>query len=94
MRLNGVTPEIASLGNGTSEEDLLVHDEKIEDPTIASILARMDYPEYPVAMGVLRAFERPTYDELMENQIQGVIKQQGPGDLESLLNEGDGWVVE
>ena len=94
LRLNGITPEIASLGNGTAEEDLLVHDEKIEDPTFASILARMDYPEYPVAMGVLRAFERPTYDELMENQIQDVIKQQGPGDLESLLNEGDGWLVE
>ncbi len=54
----------------------------------------MDNPEYPVAMGVLRAFERPTYDDLMEKQIQDVIKQQGPGDLESLLNEGDGWVVE
>ena len=94
LRLNGVTPEVASLSNGSSEEGLLVHDETLEDPTIASILARMDYPEYPVAMGVLRAFERPTYDELMEKQIQDVIKEQGPGDLESLLNEGDGWVVE
>ena len=94
LRLNGITPEVADLNNGTSEEDLLVHDEKVEDPTIASILARMEYPEHPVALGVLRAFERPTYDELMEQQVQDVIKQQGPGDLESLLNEGDGWVVE
>jgi 2-oxoglutarate ferredoxin oxidoreductase subunit beta len=92
--LDGVTPKIADLSSGTSEDELLVHDETTEDPTIASILARMEYPEHPVAMGVLRAFERPTYDDLMEQQVQDVIKQQGAGDLESLLNEGDGWVVE
>jgi 2-oxoglutarate ferredoxin oxidoreductase subunit beta len=94
FRLNGTTAEILDFDNGASADDALVHDEALEDPTIASILARMDYPELPVAMGVLRAFERPTYDSMMEDQIQEVIRKEGAGDLEALLNEGDTWVVE
>ena len=94
FRLNGTTAEILDFDNGASVDDALVHDETLEDPTIASILARMDYPELPVAMGVLRAFERPTYDAMMEDQIQEVIKREGPGDLEAILNAGDTWVVE
>ncbi len=94
FRLNGTTPEVIDFANGASADDALVHDEALEDPTIATILARMDYPELPVAMGVLRAFERPTYDSMMEDQIQEVIRKEGAGDLEALLNEGDTWVVE
>jgi len=94
FRLNGTTAEVIDTDNGASIDDALVHDETLEDPTIASILARMDYPELPVAMGVLRAFERPTYDSMMEDQVQEVIRQEGAGDLEALLNGGDSWVVE
>ena len=94
LRLNGVTPEVVSLGNGITESDLLVHDETLEDPTIASILARMEHPEFPVPVGVLRAFQKATYDELMENQIQEAIAKQGAGDLEALFAEGDTWVVD
>ena len=66
----------------------------MEDPTIASILARMEYPEHPVPLGVLRAFERPSYDALMEDQVKSAIAAQGEGDLATLLSEGDTWVVE
>jgi 2-oxoglutarate ferredoxin oxidoreductase subunit beta len=94
IRLNGTTAEIVDLGDGVTEGDLLVHDETLEDPTIASILARMEYPEYPVPLGILRAFQRPTYDDLMEEQMQEVVSRQGQGDLEALFAEGDTWTVE
>jgi 2-oxoglutarate ferredoxin oxidoreductase subunit beta len=94
IRLNGTTAEIVQLGDGVTEDDLLVHDEMREDPTIASILARMAYPEYPVPLGVLRAVQRPTYEDLMEDQIQDAISRQGDGDLEALFAEGDTWIVE
>ena len=94
IRLNGTTPEIVELGNGVTEDDLLIHDETRQDPTIASIMARMEYPEYPVPLGILQAVERPTYDALMEAQIQDTISKQGEGDLAALLSEGDTWVVE
>ena len=94
VRLNGVTPEIVQIGNGVTEEDLLVHDETRVDPTIAYILAQMGHPKYPVPVGVLRAVEKPTYDQLMEEQIQTAVSRQGEGDLTALFNEGDTWVVE
>ena len=94
IRLNGTTPEIVELGNGVAEDGLLIHDETREEPTIASILARMRWPEFPVPLGVLRAVQRPTYEELMEGQIRDAIARQGEGDLEALFAEGDTWVVE
>jgi 2-oxoglutarate ferredoxin oxidoreductase subunit beta len=94
IRLNCTVPEVVELGDGVTEDDLLVHDETLEDPTIASIMARMEYPEHPVPLGVLRAFQRPSYDDLMEDQVQEAVSQQGEGDLEALFGEGDTWVVE
>jgi len=94
IRLNGTTPEVVKLGNGVTEGDLLIHDETREDPAIASILARMEYPQYAVPLGVFRAVQRPTYEGLMEEQIQSAVSARGEGDLAALLTEGDTWTVE
>ncbi len=94
VRLNGTRPEVVALDNGTGEADLLVHDEQAQEPTPAFILAQMGYPEFPVPLGVLRAVERPTYDDLMTQQIEEAVARQGPGDLASLFTEGDTWTVE
>ena len=94
IRLNGTTAEVVDLDGDVTQEDLLVHDEGREDPTIASILARMEYPEHPVPLGVLRAIERPTYDALMTDQIEDAIASKGPGDLQTLLHQGDTWIAE
>ncbi|MFB3094149.1 MAG: 2-oxoacid:ferredoxin oxidoreductase subunit beta [Dehalococcoidia bacterium] len=94
IRLNGTTPEVLKLGNGVTEDDLLIHDETREDPAIASILARMEYPQYAVPLGVFRAVQRPTYEGLMEEQIKSAVSASGEGDLAALLTEGDTWIVE
>ena len=94
IRLNGTTPEVVKLGNGVTEGDLLIHDETREDPAIASILARMEYPQYAVPLGVFRAVQRPTYEGLMEEQIKSAVSARGEGDLAALLTEGDTWTVE
>jgi 2-oxoglutarate ferredoxin oxidoreductase subunit beta len=95
IRINGLKPEVVELGkNGVTEKDILVHDETIEDPTIAFLLSRMDFPDYPVPVGVLRAVERATYNDLMEEQIAKAIETQGEGDLAALFRQGDIWEVE
>ena len=86
--------EVVQLGNGIAEADVLVHDETRDDPSIAFLLSRMDYPEYPVPVGVIRAVRRPTYDELMTQQIDLAIATEGAGDLNEILHEGDTWTVE
>jgi 2-oxoglutarate ferredoxin oxidoreductase subunit beta len=94
IRLNGLRPEVVTLGNGIGEEDLLVHDEKAEDPYLALMLSRMWWPDFPVPVGVIRSVERPTHDQLMADQIVETKARAGDGDLAALLRSGDTWTVE
>ncbi len=94
IRLNGTTPEIVEIGNGASESDLWVHDETREDPALSFILSRMHWPDFPEPMGVIRAVERPTYEALVQEQVDEAIERQGEGDLDALFMEGDTWTVE
>ena len=95
IRLNGLKPEVVEIGkDGISEADLLIHDETRPDPTIAFMLSRMDYPDYPVPVGVIRAVQRPTYEDMMLAQIDHAVQSEGEGDLRQLFLEGDTWTVE
>lgn len=94
IRLNGVQPEVVTLGeNGVTEETLLVHDETSSEPNLAYILGRLEYPDYPVPVGIFRAIEKPTYEDMMAEQIQQAINLKGQGNLEKLLNSGETWVI-
>ena len=94
IRINGLKPEVVELGkDGITEKDILVHDVTIEDPTVAFMLSRMDYPDYPVPVGVLRAVKRPTYDGMLEEQITTAIGGKDH-DVNELFRQGDTWEVE
>jgi 2-oxoglutarate ferredoxin oxidoreductase subunit beta len=94
IRLNGLAPEVVTLGeNGLTESDLLVHDEFAADPTLAYLLSRMEPPHFPVPMGVFRQVQKPTYTDLMLGQAQQAIEKRGPGDLAALYRAADTWVV-
>ncbi len=93
IRLNGLKLEVVELRQGVPETDLLIHDIHAPEPHLANMLARMDYPDFPVPVGVFRSVAKPTYDELMEAQVEDAISRSGAGDLERLLNSGDVWVV-
>lgn len=58
------------------------------------MIARMDYPAFPVPVGVFRDVAKPTYDELVNQQIEFAVQKMGRGSLEQLLKSGDTWVVE
>ena len=93
IRLNGFESEVVSSTNGNDE--LIVHDQYTEDPTLAYFLARMsETPDLPHPMGVFRSIQRPCYEDLMAQQIHDAKDKMGEGDLEALLNAGDTWVVE
>lgn len=93
IRLNGTTPEVVQLGNGVSEEELLVHDERTKEPTLAYLLSRMHYPEFPVPVGVFRAVTEDTYESLLMDQIAAKQRDKGTGDLAALFSQGDTWNV-
>ncbi len=93
IRLNGMEPEIVQLGKGVAEDDLLFHNEKLSEPSLAYLLSRMRYPDFPEPIGVFRDVDRPRYEELLQGQIDEAIRKQGPGDLQTLFSSGDSWVV-
>jgi 2-oxoglutarate ferredoxin oxidoreductase subunit beta len=91
IRLNGIRPEVVTLGAGVSEADLLVHDET--DPMVAYLLSRLFHPHFPVPVGVLYRVVRPTHDQLLQGQIDDARAQHGAGDLRALLFSGETWTV-
>jgi 2-oxoglutarate ferredoxin oxidoreductase subunit beta len=93
--MNGAHPEVVTIGeNGITENDLLVHDIYLKDPSVAFMLARMEQPDFPQPVGIFRAVERATYESMMVDQIDAAISKTGPGSLAKLLNSGETWVVE
>ncbi len=93
IRLVGTKLEVVTLAN-TPIDDLLIHDEREPNPSIQMMLARMRYPELPEPIGVLRAVAGvSTYDDQINEQVQLAKTQRGVGDLQSLINSGDTWVV-
>jgi 2-oxoglutarate ferredoxin oxidoreductase subunit beta len=75
--------------------DILVHDAKNEDPSLAFALSRLDSPTFEhTPIGIFRQVERPTYDELMREQLEEATAEQGPGDLAELLGSGDTWRID
>ncbi|MDX6270851.1 MAG: 2-oxoglutarate/2-oxoacid ferredoxin oxidoreductase subunit beta [Acidobacteriota bacterium] len=94
IRMNGAHPEVVTIGeNGITVDDLLVHDIHLKDPSVAFMLARMEYPDFPQPVGIFRAVERDTYEDMMEAQIEAAVAKQGAGSLEKLINSGDTWIV-
>jgi 2-oxoglutarate ferredoxin oxidoreductase subunit beta len=94
IRLHGLDPEIVTLGNGMTQDDLLIHDEAAEEPSLAYLLSRMVYPRFPECVGVFRCVQRPTYEDLVHQQIEDARRSKGPGKLEELFASEDVWTVE
>jgi 2-oxoglutarate ferredoxin oxidoreductase subunit beta len=94
IRLNGMNPEVVELGKGITEDDLLFHDEKAPEPSLAYLLSRMRYEDgYPEPIGVFRCVEKPQYDDMINEQITAAITERGKGDLDKLFCSGDTWDV-
>jgi 2-oxoglutarate ferredoxin oxidoreductase subunit beta len=94
IRLHGLNPEVVELGNGIALDDLLVHDEKASEPSLAYLLSRMVYPDFPECVGVFRCVERPTYEDVVNKQMNDLIATRGAGKLEDLFASDETWIVE
>lgn len=94
IRATGLDIEVVTIGeDGATEDDILVHDVGCRSAQ-AYLLSRMDYPEYPVPLGVFRNIERPTYEESLLAQNAAAREAMGPGNLRELFFSGDTWEVE
>jgi 2-oxoglutarate/2-oxoacid ferredoxin oxidoreductase subunit beta len=84
--------EVKTVGEGgISVEDVLVHDET--NPMLAYMLTKMAFPEFPVALGVLYAVIRPTYDGTLRQQQSAARAKSGAGNLQKLLLGSSTWEI-
>ena len=92
ITMDGTTPTVIDVDGDPSRA--LVHDPAEAVPTMANMLARCQYPDMPVPMGIFRQISRPTYGELLGQQIEDAKAQRGEGDLAQLVAGDSTWVVE
>jgi 2-oxoglutarate ferredoxin oxidoreductase subunit beta len=92
--LEGLKLKVVKIGdNGIKEKDLLIHNAVETNPGIQYMLANMGYPEYPVALGVIRNVAGNTYETDVENQIKAVREHSSIKCMDDLLVSGSTWKV-
>jgi 2-oxoglutarate/2-oxoacid ferredoxin oxidoreductase subunit beta len=94
IRLNpsDLSVEVVPVKDGKTD-GLLVHNESAAEPTLAGLLSRMVYPEFPECFGVLRNVSRPTFDEQVRQQHVQAVKARGEGKMSQLFTSEDVWTV-
>lgn len=86
--------KVVTLGeNGVTEKDILVHDAHCEDNTLHMKLALMEGPDFPVALGVIRDVQAPSYEECVYAQIKEVQAKKPARKLEDFLLSGETWEI-
>lgn len=92
--LDGLKLKVVKIGeNGITEKDILVHDSHTDNIGIHSMLVDMKYPEYPVALGVIRAVADKTYDDNVRDQVIEVREKAKIKTVDQLLHSGATWEV-
>lgn len=79
--------------NGVTLDDILVHDAHCEDNTLQLKLALMEGPDFPIALGVIRDVEAPTYNDAVWAQLDDVAEKKKYHNFAELLETNDIWEV-
>ena len=90
--LEGSIFKVVTLGKNYSADDILKHN--MYDKNLAMLLSEITYiPELPVPIGILYQENKPTYEQMMAEQIQDAIQSQGKGDIEKIFLGNNSWEV-
>ncbi len=80
--------------DGYTMDDVLVHDAHCESSFVHQMLAMMDGTDLPVAVGVIRDTEAPTYETAVAEQVEQARQMHGFTCLRDVVMAGDTWEVE
>jgi len=82
--------EVVTIGaNGITEKDIMIHDAVSNDAVMHYNLIRMDQPEFPLAMGIIRAVEKTVYEDMLHDQIELSEKKTSIKCMDDLLKSGN-----
>ena len=92
--LEGMKLKVVTIGeDGVTEDDILTHDAHTDNIGIHMMLADMKYPEYPVALGIIRDVKDVTYDDGVRDQVAEVSARSRIHCVDDLLRSGSVWEV-
>ncbi len=81
--------EVVTIGkDGISEDDIMIHNAHDPEDTTHYMLARMSLPDYPVAMGVIRAVKNQVYESMLYEQLRNKKKDPPIKNMDELLTSG------
>jgi 2-oxoglutarate ferredoxin oxidoreductase subunit beta len=84
--------KVVNIGeNGITKDNLLVHNAKEINPGIHLMLTNMQYPDYPVALGIIRSVDAQTYDYDVNHQMEEIRAKAEIKCVDDLLNSGNTW---
>ncbi|MDE6503822.1 MAG: 2-oxoacid:ferredoxin oxidoreductase subunit beta [Muribaculaceae bacterium] len=79
--------------DGYTIDDVLVHDAHCESNFLHQQLAMMDGHSLPLAIGVIRDFDAPTYNDSVSEQVAEVRAKKGFDKLRDMIMAGETWEV-
>ena len=80
--------------DGWTIDDVLVHDAHASSNFLHQQLAMMDGHDLPLAVGVIRDVEAPTYNDGVSQQVEEVRARKGFTSLRDMILAGETWTVE
>ena len=91
---DGFLLKAVTLGqDGYTIDDVLVHDAHTPSNFLHQQLAMMDGTDLPLAVGVIRDVEAPTYNDTLDEQVREVRARKGFDTLRSMVLAGNTWEV-
>ena len=91
--LDGLKLKSVTIGqDGYTMDDVLVHDAHCKDNTLHMMLAMMG-GDMPVALGIIRDVEAPTYDESVHAQLKEVQEKMPCRTLDQFLRSCETWEI-
>lgn len=79
--------------DGYTIDDVLVHDAHTPSNFLHQQLAMMDGHSLPLAVGVIRDVEAPTYNDAVSEQVEEVRARKGFKNLREMILAGETWEV-
>lgn len=92
--VDGLKLKVVTIGeNGVELDDILVHDAYCNETIVHHMLVQMSYPDFPVAMGIIRQVSELTFEDRVSHVISQIKAKSKFTCVDDLLYSGETWKI-
>lgn len=93
LRVNEMEIEKIAVEEDSTDPSILIHNQSRSGIELHMALARMQLPEFPVAIGIIRQNEAPCFEKTMHDSINFSKKNSRYKGVEELFKSGNTWTL-